>query len=180
MMATSHPRPASLLAYFERVFRSTVSRPSRQSYQSAVRRLVEFRGYDPRLAKINESMLFRFRRWCLAKNTCPGEKTFSPATVGKYESRIKTICRRAIPGSFPKNSQLKEQPKRRRNSLMTFLERVYIPEHVTTKVGHYNYAIKKFNTFAGRDVTIEEVTPALVAEFLDWGQSHLAGQTSRG
>ncbi|MCH7688417.1 MAG: phage integrase SAM-like domain-containing protein [Planctomycetes bacterium] len=75
-----------------------------------------------------------------------------------------------FPRHIPKRPKAKPSPKRRRHSLLGYLEKRYRPNHKMAEktAVYYGSAINKLNAFAGRDVSMGEVTPSLIGKFIDW------------
>lgn len=154
--------------YFVEMFQHSLSsRQSVHQHRRVVVAFIKFLGYDPKLVDITPNMLRRFGQQL--------RETWTERTVVEYERRLRRQVRsidsskfRRVGGGRP--SKKKPQPKRRRNSLLTYMEKRYCPSRkMADKTAvFYGSAINKLNTFTGRDVTVNEVTPLLIGSFLEW------------
>lgn len=182
------PAAGTLLAFYRETFRPPLAGSARPrtvgSYDSAINWFCDFAGGELPIEELNPRRVKEWFAWLLTRG-------ISPRLANEYATRLRRIGRAFAPERFPAagGAQPKQpiaaearaprkrslpEPTGEPGTLVHFFQTVYRPEALLThegSTGNYFATLRGMRECFGRDVTLSELSSAIVSEFCTWLQN---------
>jgi integrase len=187
--ASSPPAEGTVLSFYQRTFRPQLARGARQqtvsSYDSAINYFHDFAGSQVPLDALSVARVKEFFAWLLARG-------ISRRLAGEYATRMRRIGRGFDPDGFPAaggpcpkrpiaaearapRKRSLPEPTGEPGTLVHFFQTIYRREALLTHEGscpNYFSTLRYVRACFGRDVTLAELSAAIVSQFCAWLTDH--------